>query len=249
MSRNVLLLTATISPLAGIPSLARTDPRLRLHDYERAFTFYTKLIGTCFDAIIFAENSKSDLSTLQSLVEKANFDKIEFISFYGLDYPATYGRGYGEFRLVEHVMQHSQLITTGDIIWKVTGRYIIENLCEIVKSRPCATDLYCHMRNYRYRLCELYLLAWNSRGYEAVIKDVFPKLRNDITPGAITVEETLFRKEVDKADETINVVPRFKVIPIISGVRGWDNRNYSTKWSFKNVARRVAHFVLPSLWI
>jgi hypothetical protein len=249
MQRNVLLLTATITPLAGIPALARTDPKLRLQDYQKALVFYSPLIGTCFDAIVFAENSGSDLSALASSIKDPGAHAVEFISFYGLDFPPSHGRGYGEFRLVDFAIEHSKIIGENDIIWKVTGRYIIENIHKIVRSRPNGADLYCHMRNHPYRLCELYLLSWNSRAYNRVIKGIYPKLRSDIVPGKFSIDETLFRKEIDQAADRISVVPRFRDIPVISGVRGHDNRDYSKRWSMKNLARKVSHRLLPSLWI
>jgi hypothetical protein len=250
MPRNVLLMTATIAPLPGIPALARTDPKLRLQDYQEALAFYTRLLDSCFDAIVFAENSNSDVSLLvDAVAQSPHFNKIEFISFYGLDYPPSYGRGYGEFRLVDHAIENSKLLSSQDVIWKVTGRYIIENIGSVVKSRPPAADLYCHMRNYPYHLCELYLLAWTRRGYEAVIKGNYPKMRNDIRPNTHTVEETSFREVIDQSLGSINVVPRFYVVPIVRGVRGWDNSQYSKKWSFKIIARRIAHILVPSLWI
>lgn len=92
-------------------------------------------------------------------------DSVEFLSFYGLDYPLAYGRGYGEFKLIDHAIANSKLIGAGrfdDVVWKVTGRYIIENIVKIVRSRPFDADIYSHKRNYPYRVCELYLLAWNT---------------------------------------------------------------------------------------
>lgn len=82
MSRNALLLTATVTPLAGLPSLARTDPNLRLKDYQAALSFYTGLLGNCFDLIIFAENSQSDISSLTASVsDYQDAEQIEFVSF------------------------------------------------------------------------------------------------------------------------------------------------------------------------
>ena len=250
MPRNVLLMTATITPLPGLPSLARTDPKLRLQDYQTALLFYANLLGDCIDAIIFAENSKSDVSSLvQSVKANPRFEQVEFISFYGLDYPPNYGRGYGEFRLVDYAIANSKLLRPDDIIWKVTGRYIIENIRTIIRSRPPTSDLYAHMRNYPSRLCELYLLAWTTRGYETAIKGIYPKLRSDQVPNVVTMEEVTFRKLTDPLFGTINIVPRFKVIPVVRGVRGWDNSQYSKRFGLKNIARRLAHLFVPSLWI
>jgi hypothetical protein len=250
MPRNVLLMTATITPLPGIPALVRTDPKLRLHDYQASLAFYVDLLGSCFDAIVFAENSNSNIAPLVAACPTGRHsDKMEFISFYGLDYPPAYGRGYGDFQLVDYAMENSKLLLPQDVIWKVTGRYIIKNIQSVIKSRPSTADIYCHMRNYPYRLCELYLLAWTRRGYETVIKGIYPKLRNDIIPNTHTIEETLFRGLVDHSFGSITIVPRFNVVPVVQGVRGWDNSLYSKSWSPKLAARRLAHILMPSLWI
>jgi hypothetical protein len=244
-------MTATIAPLLGIPALARTDPELRLRDYQQAFAFYASLLGDCFDAIIFAENSNSDVSSVAfgSCGNRVAASNVELVSFYGLDYPPAWGRGYGDFRIVDYAVEHSKLIQPDDVIWKVTGRYIIENIRRIVESRPPTADVYCHMRNFPYRLCDLYLLAWTRRGYESVIKGIYPKLRNDVIPNAHTIEETLFRKIVDQSSAKVKIVPRFRVVPILRGIRGWNNSQYSNSWSLKIIARRLAHTFIPSLWI
>ena len=250
MARNVLLMTATVTPLQGIPALARTDPTLRLQDYQASLAFYVKLLGDGFDAIIFAENSNSDIAPLIAACATCRHsDRVEFISFYGLDYPPQYGRGYGEFRLIDYAITNSKLLLPQDVIWKVTGRYIVKNIKRIVNSRPAAADIYCHMRNYPYRLCELYLLAWTDRGYEAAIKGIYPKLRNDVVSNIHTIEETLFRGLLEQSRGTINVAPRFDVVPVVQGVRGWDNSPYSTAWSPKLAVRRLANIFVPSLWI
>jgi hypothetical protein len=250
MPRNILLMTATIRPLPGIPALARTDPKVRLQDYQRSLVFYSGHLGSCFDAIVFAENSASDLSPLAAATANCrHFDKIEFIPFSGLDYKPSYGRGYGEFQLIDHAIKTSKLLLPDDVIWKVTGRYIVKNIERIVASRPQTADLYCHMRNYPYRLCELYLLSWSRRGYEVLIKNIYSKLRNDVNPNEHTIEETLFRELADQSREKINIVPRFKIVPILEGFRGFDNRQYRNAWSIKTAARRLARIFLPSLWI
>ena len=250
MPRNILLMTATITPLPGIPVLARTDPKARLQDYQTALAFYSGLLDGPFDAIVFAENSNSDVSPLIAASSKRrHFDKIEFISFYGLDYEPKHGRGFGEFRLVDHAISTSRLIRPDDVIWKVTGRYVVKNIEKVVDSRPPDSDLYCHLRNYPYRLCELYLMAWTRRGYESFIKGINTKLRNDIIPDKYTVEETLFREAVDQSFGVINIASRFKVLPVVSGVKGWDNCQFSNAWSLKIASKRLANVLIPFLWL
>jgi len=235
-----------------MPALVRTDPAQRLADYSAALHFYSRLVPHCFDAIVFAENSRSDLSSLKRQAARDGVeDRVEFIVFDGLDYPPSHGRGYGEFYLVDYATAHSELLRSFPhaSVWKCTGRYIVRNIDKIVSSRP-ACDLYCHMRNYPYRLCELFLLSWNSRGYESAIRNIYCKLKNDSIPGVHTIEETIFRELLIQKSADVHIVPRFKVVPLVDGIRGWNNSRYSEGgWSPKNITRRVANRVVPWLWI
>lgn len=250
MPRNILLMTTTVTPLAGIPALARTDPAKRMQDYRASIAFYSDLLKDCFDGIIFAENSATDIAAIMADANvKHRLDLVEFLSFYGLDFPPQYGRGYGEFRMIDYAVAHSKLLMPDDIVWKVTGRYIVKNIKRIVRSRPSNADLYCHLRNYPYRLCELYLMAWNSAGYENILRGVYPALRNDIVPGKHSTEEALFRDLIDQSSGRAKIVPRFAAVPIVEGVRGWDNSHYSHAWSMKIAVRQLANILVPSLWI
>ncbi len=44
MAPQVLIMTATITPKSGVPTLMRTDPAERLEDYRRALSFYLEFI-------------------------------------------------------------------------------------------------------------------------------------------------------------------------------------------------------------
>ena len=79
---NILLLTATITPPAGVPLLQRANPQDRLQDYERALKFYLQLLNGCIDSIVFAENYNSDVSVLRNIVAQSGFtERVEFIVF------------------------------------------------------------------------------------------------------------------------------------------------------------------------
>lgn len=250
---NILLLTATITPLSGIPILARTDPSARLDDYANALKFYLSLVDQCVDYIIFVENSNSDISRLRAIVDQANLTKsVEFIVFEGLDFPPAYGRGYGDFKCVEYAMNHSTILDSqpGDsIVWKVTGRYLIKNLCRIIATKPSRFDVYCHCRNRPMRFAEMYLIAWTRSGYQAGLKNIYQEVRDDIS--SEHSPEVAFRNVLEQRSKTIKIVPRFKVTPFYDCVLGYTNQRLSSEpyYLLKYYLRRTASWVMPWLWI
>lgn len=250
---NILLLTATIQPMEGLPNLTRTDPLMRLQDYKRTLQAYLSLLKSgVIGRIVFAENSNAMLTVLKDMVAEGGVaDRVEFISFYGLDFDPAKGRGFGEFKLVDFAMSTAHCLRNNPdaVVWKCTGRYVILNLDKII-STSANFDLLCHCRNYPKPWCELYLLAWNRRGYEGLIRGLSPRLANDLMPGMHTIEETLFRPLVDQASKTMVVIRRFGAVPLIDGIRGYNNTRYSDRWySPKLMIRRAFAYLLPSVWI
>ena len=99
-------------------------------------------------------------------------------------------------------------------------------------------------------MVRLYMLAWSVRGYEKLIRGVYVQLAETQLPDATTNAEALFRSLVDQASKTITVAPRFKVVPLIDGIRGWDNARYPARWvQPKILVRRAFALLLPSVWI
>ncbi len=243
MRKPTLLLTATIRPPDGVPALSRIDPAARLRDYQGALRFYRGMLGKTFHSIVFAENSSSDLTALR---EETSGLPVEFVSTQQ-DHPPAYGRGYGEMRLIEHAMAASTLLREAPVVWKCTGRYQLLNIADLVSSRP-DVDLYVHCRDYPHRLCELFSMSFSRRGFDAVLSGSAAKLRNDLVPGVHSNEEVSFRQIID-AQTQVSVRKRFRHTPIIAGVRGWDQSQYSSALSPKIMARRVMNRLTPWIWV
>jgi hypothetical protein len=246
-------MTATITPPSGVPFLSRTNPAVRLKDYEASLNFYLSLIGDQLDAIVFVENSNSDITSLKNLVEEKNLQsKVEFIVFDGLDYPPDYGRAYGEFKLIDYGVSHSQLIQAMDknlITWKVTGRYIVKNLNQIIHHQPRKFDLYCNFRKIPKPWTDMFLLAWTTKGYETCIKGVYPRLRTDYET-EIKHPEEMFNQILRAAKKDIKIFPRFKQTPYVDGVKGADNQDYlEGKNLLKFRLRALSSRLFPWIWI
>jgi hypothetical protein len=251
--KNILVMTATITPKSDAFLLARADPALRRGDYETALRHYLKpLSAGIFDMLIFAENSDSDLASLQTLVQETRLtDKVEFLSLYGLDYPPEYSRGYGEFLLLDRVMESALMRAQSPdgIVWKVTGRYRVANIEQLVRKRPTLFDLYCNCRDYPERLTDQYLMAWRIGAYGRHLKGLYELFKESETS---KYGEQVMRELIDQGRfSSMNLVPRFKHVAVVEGVRGWDNQEYSAglKNRGKLLMRQVANRALPRLWI
>jgi hypothetical protein len=250
MTVDVVLLTATIVPPADATQLVRHDAGLRLADYLDAFDFYLgELEAGTVDGLVFCDNSAFELEPFAAMAGlPGNAGKVELVSFDGLDHPASYGRGYGEFKLVDHAMATSAVLRAADArtsIWKITGRYKIRNLRELVRTRPPDADLYCNFRNRPLRWMDMYLLAWNRTAYDEVIRGVYEELKEDASE--FTAEQR-FRSFLDNGCFSSTIVPRFRRIADIDGIRAGDNLNYAGM-KRKYYARVAANRLLPWLWI
>lgn len=256
-TKNILLLTATITPKSGVPNLKRTNPQDRLDDYAKALEFYLAQVGQTCDGIVFVENSNSDVSKLKQLAERqSKGDKVEFIVFEGLDYPVHYDRGYGEFRLLDYGMARSQLIkqfpNNRTVVWKVTGRYTIQNLADVLAAQPKQFDLYCNCRNFPKYWVDTYFMAWTPEGYETCLRDVYHRLKTNVPgiPQGIAAEE-LLRSWLEQrfVRDHAHVIRRFRKTPDLSGIRGADNKGYSTDNHWKYTFRHNISKLFPWVWI
>jgi hypothetical protein len=245
----ILLLTATVTPPAGAVQLQRTDPGQRLDDYAQALQFYIPLLERrVFDAIVFTENSESDIGRLRGAAAASSArDRIEFISFQGLDYPPEFGRAYGELKLVDHAMRHSRLVQAAGpdtMVWKVTGRYIIRNIEKLLRVRPDARFV-CHCRDLPRRWADMYVMGWTKRDYPRVLQGLWDHLKESELK---TSAEQAFRHQVDALARMLPVQRRFAVPPIVVGARGLDNSRYEQR-PLPTAVRSVMNVLAPWIWI
>jgi hypothetical protein len=94
--KHILMMTATITP-NNARNLLRTDPAVRLKDYEDALDFYLDLIDRPLYGIVFVENSDSDATSLRQLVASRGMTgRVEFLCNYGVHLYSDKGRAHGE---------------------------------------------------------------------------------------------------------------------------------------------------------
>lgn len=143
----VLLITGTIKPASGVPSLTLTDSDERLKQYISSIEYF--LLKTSINEIVFCDNSNCSegcFADLYLLAKRMN-KKIEILSFKGNNKKVSVkGKGYGEGEIIEYAMNNSSLIKNSSFFMKITGRLVVENINDIV-ARLNPTVFYINMFN------------------------------------------------------------------------------------------------------
>jgi len=257
-----LVLTATIAPPANAPALKRRDPTLRLADYANAMRFYLGLPDRVVDRIVFIDNSNTDLSELKARCSNVRHSKrVEWISFQGNDHDPLLGKGYGEFRLLDHGVSSSDLLGDNERFWKLTGRLIVSNMETMIRSAPQEGEVYCDLRDvplvgHRLGLnywMDLRLFAMTKRFYMQRLFGRYHELRNRgpyYGPEQFMFDLLLpiWKEEFGTGAHTVR--PRFLAQPVICGRNGHSNRDYrSGGYLLKHQIRVLGRRLFPSLWM
>lgn len=215
-SRNILLLTATIRPNTNQPGLVLSNVEERLAQYIKALEYYIHAKSSGYiDAIVFVDNSGYDVSEIS---QKYGRNDIEIISFYGLDYPSDYHRGYGEMTLVVKAYEYSKTlrqVKDFDRVWKVTGRYKVLNINKIMKYSAIQYDLLCKI-NQEWMSMEVF--SWQSRGFYILIKEL-PNLLQGKSPPEIIIPKAI--KDFPNLKISSDLYPA-----LIDGYRGGDGKPF-----------------------
>jgi hypothetical protein len=250
-SACTLLMTATITPPPDVTKLKRMDPSARLADYLEALRFYLGTSGEAIKQIVFVENSASDLTALRELAANYPNKRVEFISFYGLDFPANYGRAYGEFRLIDHAFEQADGILAklpdDERIWKATGRLRLRNIAAMVANAPAKYNLYCDLRNRRGTWMDLRFYSFTPKGYREIFKGIAEKLREDVVNGRAA--EMLIYPLIMEHLPAPRIIPRFRTQPVIAGISGYANKDYDRGLDMlKTYTRMALRRLLPNYW-
>lgn len=239
----VVLVTATIHPKAGQEGLVVNDPDDRLRQYLWAFEFYLQLPVR----VVLAENSGADLTSFREMARRAGRQHDVELLALTTEWQPEMGRGFAETLLVGSAMeQAASLGLPGDMAWKVTGRYRFKNLIKIIEDAPVA-DLYMNLRRFPSPWADMWVYGITKRGW-ALLEPHLSELRSDVRPGP--AEFAMYDVVSALSDHDRSVVPRLKREPRISGVRGFDGRQYGDlRQTGKYLLRATMKRVLPSVWI
>lgn len=251
MPKNILILTATISPPADAPGVVRLDPLLRIQDYISALDYYMNFTDV-IDEIVFVDNSGYSLDAIETRFSKQIFDRrLLVVQTFGNDFPPDYGRCFGEMMILDYVMSSKTNSWDRDtVFWKITGRYKLINFRKVIQTRPSDVDLYMDLRlTRRSRWADMRVFSWTKAGYDSILLGNSSKLREDLRerrPGEEAAYDLVSNRE---KDESITVCNCFATEPKLDGVRAFDNKNWNAgRQRFVALIRQMQRSIFRKVW-
>jgi len=122
---TLILLTGCINP-NGMSFTQLTDVNERQKQYVDAIHYYIKETDC---KIIFCENSNTNINYLFNNYN----ERLEILTFRG-NKDKQRGKGYGEAEIIKYAFQKSKWLKDNKIVIKITGRLIVKNIKQIIKS-------------------------------------------------------------------------------------------------------------------
>lgn len=119
--KPVILLTSSINP-KNYSFVGRKGMEIRLKDYEDSIRFY---LSKDF-RIVFVDNTNSELKD-PWIIHHKNFEFHKFLTEESFK-----GKGHGELEIMQFAISSSRLIKEENYFIKISGRYIIENIEQIL---------------------------------------------------------------------------------------------------------------------
>ncbi len=216
-------------------------------NYTRALPHYLRELerGT-FDHLVLVENSGYPLDALQGQVDEAGLTGRATLVTVSAVLGPDNSRFALELDLLTSALAHPDIAALGDVrFWKVTGRYVILNIRELVRTAPRDADGYFHTRTRPVLWTEFFVAAFDRRCFERLFRDNMAEFAESENG-----EEVLFDLVNCRRPAELDIVVRMRRVPRISGVRGFDGRHYGDmRGRLGYAVRWIANRVAPGLWI
>lgn len=227
-----LLMTAAVST-RGMKGACFQD-REREKMYVDALTYYIREVLPRHpgQAIVFAENSGWDLTSIQHQLPPYEAGRIEFVSLDPAEFDISRGKGYNEVLMINEVIKRSRLIENAGAFLKATGRYPIYNIGYFLRQAARqlyerGNDLYCDMKDHH--LYDWLRLGWNGHSFECrlfgaktdwYLANMAPAYRQCNDYDGHLMETVMFGVVKEAMARGDRVVTRFRREPHLGGLEG-----------------------------
>jgi hypothetical protein len=217
-----IVLTGTIIPNTS-NQLQHRDPSVRKSEYLAAIKFYSQ-----FAPVYFLENST------YSLLEDTDFHHLSntFIKKIPVSASPEKGRGFQEFEMIDYWLNNEPAAPAK--ILKITGRYIYENIQDILTE--CYSNLTANLLINQYRLSgftESAIFCITTAYYQQQISGLYREC-DDRTGWFI---EKALHKRLQSVDA--GTCQRFKHSLVCTGIEGFSGQKMRRDWRDR-INRNVA---------
>lgn len=216
---NLLLMTWTVSPNNWILNQGYSKTikaEERLIQYISTILYYLSIWN--IDGIVFIDNSNYsiDEKILKSIEEAAYFlwKEIEFLPFqWNTENQLKYTYWYWEFETLEHMQKKSSLYKKADWIYKVTGRYKIYNISELIEKSEALDNLFYKYNIFNFSWLNTVFFKISKQNIEKTIINYESTFREGLDSKIrLWWEEILFTILADTCLTSIRVYPYFFTI-------------------------------------
>lgn len=209
--RIALLLTGCINPNGmSFTQLINVDERKE--QYIHAIHYYLKETDC---QVVFCENSNTDISPLLHTIE--NKQRFEILTYPGNN-DKQKGKGFGEAEIVEYALHYSSVLANSEIVVKITGRLIINNIRSIVKSLTSKKDFVTCLFHSDLSFADSRIFCGTKAFYQAFLDN-----KNKINDSQGVFFEHILCSTI--LDSPIPYIP-FSEEPLISGISGSTGETY-----------------------
>ena len=260
MNNYPLLMTASIDPkgMSNIP-----NPNIAVREKQYCDTLYFYLASGWIKEIIFVDNSGYDLTKLRNIALKFPGTTVEFMPCDFNNYSRELGKGYGEMRILDYAVDHSELVKAAGGFTKVTGRFPILNIHKVLEEaqRRQPWSIFCDTKDHT--VYEMLGLPWRSHSVDTRIfcitsefyrKYFYGKYVN-MNDSVGLIVERLFFETIQEECIHEKCIRRFRTEPEYSGhgnhfpARFIGTNNYGGLFAkTKRRIRQVGRWVVPWFW-
>ncbi len=225
--KKVILLTACINP-NGMSFTQLNDVCERQEQYMNAIHYY---LNNTDCPIIFCENSNTDITPFLNINNKQN--RLEVLTFSG-NQDKQRGKGYGEAEIIEYALHHSAFIQDNSIIIKITGRLIVNNICQLLKTIKYKHDSVTCLFHSDLQFADSRIFGGTTTFYKEILKN-----KNKLNDEQGVFFEHILASTV--LNSTVCFIP-FSEEPCITGVSGTTGKLYQTSTSSRKKTILYKHY-------
>lgn len=140
---EILIMTSAIRPPKWMPFHKAIEEKERIKQYLDAILFY--LTKSDFESVVFVDGSGIESDFFYFLFPIADFynKKFEMLSFENDPILLkSKWKGYGENNILKFAIENSALLKNYKCFYKVTGRYLIKNINQILKNEEMNENVF-----------------------------------------------------------------------------------------------------------